>query len=481
MSEEIRNLLPGVSRRTVIKGAALGAALIGVGGLSACATGGGGTEPTTAPGGAGSTSPDNPFGVDKAKPLDVVIFNGGYGDEYGTAHVALYNTWAGGEVAKMTSTVEIASTLQPRFAGGNPPDAIDNSGADQLPPGVLISQKQVADLQPLLDAPSIDDSAKKISDILLPGTFEIGAVEGKMYSLNYVFAMWGLWYSKSLFEEKGWAPAKTWDEFTALSEKIKAAGMAPFIHTGVHTQYMANIIVSMAAKLGGPEVWLGTDNLEPDAWTNDSMMASATAWSEYAKAGFIHKDAEGIDHTTSQTQWLQGDAAFIPVGSWVENEMKGKVPDGFDMVVTPLPSLTPSDKLPFETINGGAGEPFIVPEAAANKAGGMEYLRIMLSQAATSKFAELTGSLCAVKGAGDKLVDPSTALQSVADATSAAGDNIINFNYAGWYSGLQEGQKDPVRNLLTGKITAEQFCTTMQKVSDDVAKDPKVTKYKRSA
>ncbi len=55
-----------------------------------------------------------------------MIFNGGYGDQYGKEHIGLYNAWAGGEVAKMTSTVKIASTLQSRFAGGNPPEVIDN-------------------------------------------------------------------------------------------------------------------------------------------------------------------------------------------------------------------------------------------------------------------------------------------------------------------------------------------------------------------
>ena len=48
---------------------------------------------------------------------------------------------------------------------------------------------------------------------------------------------------------------------------------------------------------------------------------------------------EGLTHTESQTAWLQGKAAFIPCGNWLENEMKGLIPDTFNMVFQPTPSL----------------------------------------------------------------------------------------------------------------------------------------------
>ena len=491
MTEEIRSLsatpttafsTSPLARRTVIKVAALGVAAIGSSSLlGACATGGGGGGGEEAQGPGGEVSADNPLGVDKAAPLDFVIFNGGYGDQYGAEHVKMYNEWAGGEVAKMTSTVKIGSTLQPRFAGGNPPDVIDNSGADQMPTATLVAQKQLADLKPLLDAPTVDDPNTTVADILLPGAVEAGSFDGVFHVMNYVFSMWGFWHSSALFSEKGWEPATDWDGFMALSEKIKSSGLAPFIHTGVHTQYMAVVITTMAAQHGGMDVVLGVDNLKTDGWTNESMLASAKAWEDYAKSDYILSGAEGLDHTTSQTEWLLGKAAIIPVGSWLENEMKGKVPDGFDMVVNPFPSLTSSDQMPYGAINGGAGEPFIVAEQGKNKTGGMQFLRIMLSKAGTSKFAELTGNLAAVRGAGEELASPSTALKSVADAAATAGDNIFSFRYADWYAPMRDGQKDVVRNLLTGKINADQFCASMQKLADDTAADPKVQKYTRES
>ncbi|MFW6598545.1 N-acetylglucosamine/diacetylchitobiose ABC transporter substrate-binding protein [Propionibacteriaceae bacterium Y2011] len=470
-----------LSRRTILRSAATGAVLLGSGALAACATGGagGGTEPTEEGGGA-EKSAENPFGVVEGTPMEVVIFDGGYGQEYGKAHVEMYNEmWGGG--AKMTATVKIGSTLQPRFSSGEPPEVIDNSGADAMPVAQLVAQNQLADLQAVLDAPSIDDPNVKIGDLLLPGAKESGSFDGVMRQLGYVFSMWGIWYSKPLFEEKGWEPATTMDDFMALCEKIKSEGsMAPYIHTGVHSQYMANVLCQMAVKHGGNDVLLKIDNLEPDAWTNDSILAAAKAWEEVAAAGFILPAAVGMDHTTSQTEWLNGAAAMIPCGSWLENEMKGKVPDGFDMVVQALPSLTAEDAMPQGAISGGSGEPFILPTKAKNHAGGQEYLRVMLSNAGTSKFAELTGNLAAVKGAGDNLTDPSSALASVAEVSGAAGEDIFEVKFMTWYAALKTAATDATRNLMSGKMTADQYSATMQAAVDQVAKDPKVQKFERT-
>ncbi|HLT61273.1 MAG TPA: carbohydrate ABC transporter, N-acetylglucosamine/diacetylchitobiose-binding protein, partial [Microlunatus sp.] len=194
--------LPPISRRSLIRTAAAGAALAGTGSLSACVVGGGGAQNA-----GGQSSPpgeqtsDNPLGVDKAAPLEVVIFNGGYGEEYGKEHVELYNAWAGGESAKMSSTVKIASTLQSRFAGGNPPEVIDNSGADLMPTATLVADNQLADLTPLLESPSVDDPNTKVKDLLMDAVIKTGSYDGVMRQLPYVFSLFAFWYSKPLFEE----------------------------------------------------------------------------------------------------------------------------------------------------------------------------------------------------------------------------------------------------------------------------------------
>ena len=82
------------SRRRFLSLASLGTGAVA---LSAYATGGGGDDDDSGGDvaeGGGEVSDDNPFGVDPSKPVEVVIFDGGYGDQYakdaGEAMAALH-------------------------------------------------------------------------------------------------------------------------------------------------------------------------------------------------------------------------------------------------------------------------------------------------------------------------------------------------------------------------------------------------------
>ncbi|MFS2060849.1 hypothetical protein ACEN9I_22400, partial [Kosakonia cowanii] len=85
-------------------------------------------------------SEDNPFGVDGSAPLEVVIFNGGFGDQYGKDAGEKYKEMYPEADVQVSSTVDIQPELQPRFVGGNPPDLFDNSGAQAMNSSALISE-----------------------------------------------------------------------------------------------------------------------------------------------------------------------------------------------------------------------------------------------------------------------------------------------------------------------------------------------------
>nr|BFE73823.1 hypothetical protein GCM10020092_071240 [Actinoplanes digitatis] len=206
-----------ISRRGLLNGAA-GVAAAGT--LAGCAMGG---DDDTESDAKGEVSAANPLGVKEDAPLEVVIFNGGFGEEYAKAHEAMYQERYPKAEIKHSSTQKIAETLQPRFVAGDPPDVVNNSGGSQIDFNGLVSQGALTDLGELLDAPSLDDPAKKVRDTLLPGIVDVGSYDGKFLSLNYAYSAYGVWYSRKLFESKGWQYPKTWDEMIALCKKIKAA------------------------------------------------------------------------------------------------------------------------------------------------------------------------------------------------------------------------------------------------------------------
>jgi N-acetylglucosamine transport system substrate-binding protein len=469
-----------LTRRDVLRrAAAVGlAATPAAGLLSACALGGS-DEPSEQS--QGTKTETNPLGVDENAALEVVIFNGGFGEEYAKAHQAMYKERYPKAEIKHSATQEIGKTLQPRFVDGSPPDVVNNSGAGQIDFNGLVSQGALTDLTELLDAPSLDVPGKKVRETLLPGAIEVGSYDGKPLVLNYAYTAYGIWYSTKLFQERGWEYAKTWDEHIALCRTIKAAGIAPWTYPGQHPRYMSWPILSTAIKFGGIEVALQIDNLEPNAWKSDAMKAAAEAWHQIVKDGFILPGSSGLDHKQSQTEWCQGKAAFVSCGSWLENEQKEVTPPGFNMTIAPTPSLGSSDKLPFEAIRGTAGEPFIVPAKAKNKAGGLEYLRIMLSKKGASDFTKKVSSLTIVAGSAEGL-DLPFGLSSVVKALDASGSNGFNWVYNSFYRKLERNLVDAAcGRFFSGEIGPSEFLDECQKGADEIAKDDSIKKYRRSA
>ncbi|MBF9129952.1 carbohydrate ABC transporter, N-acetylglucosamine/diacetylchitobiose-binding protein [Plantactinospora sp. S1510] len=471
-----------MNRRDILRRTAAASLLaVPAGGLlTGCALGGGDDDSGGDGGAVGTKTAENPLGVKEDAPLEVVIFNGGFGEDYAKAHEAMYTAKYPKATIKHSATQEINKTLQPRFVDGNPPDVVNNSGAGQIDFNGLVSQNAIADLSELLDAPSLDIPGKTVRDTLLPGVVDVGSYDGKFMVLNYAYTAYGIWYSTKLFNDKGWEYPKTWDDHIALCKKIKASGTAPWTYAGKHPRYMSWPVISTAIKFGGMDVAKAIDNLEPNAWKSDAMKASADAWYQIVKDGYILPGTPGLDHVQSQTEWCRGNAAFISCGSWLESEQKKVTPAGFNMSVAPTPSLGPGDKLPFEAIRGTAGEPFMVPAKAKNRIGGLEYFRTMLSMKGAQDFTRKVSSLTAVAGSTQG-IDLPFGLNTVVKALDASGSNGFNWVYNNFYRKLERELVDAAcGEFFSGRTTPAEFLDQCQKGADQIAGDSSIKKYKRS-
>ena len=203
MTSEPATSQSGLNRRTLLRGALAAAALVPLSGtLASCAssgseTAGSGAAATT----PASSDPKNPFGVASSSTIDAVIFNGGYGYDYVQFAADVVQKNMSGVTAKVTPSTQIAQQLQPRFVGGNPPDLIDNSGANSIGFNTILDQ--LATLDDVFEAPNLEGT--KISDTLYDGVKAPGTFNGKFVAINYVMTIYAIWYSASLFKENGWS------------------------------------------------------------------------------------------------------------------------------------------------------------------------------------------------------------------------------------------------------------------------------------
>lgn len=477
---------PGeITRRQLLRRIGLTALVAGPGAglLTACATGGTAT-PSAAPAttAAAGNDPKNPFGVDKTKGLEVVIFTGGFKDDYATGvHQPMYTKAFAGVSVKHTGTQNVGTMLRPRFLAGDAPDVVNNSGPEAMDVAALAAEGHVAELTPLWDAPSYEDPSKKVRDTVTPAALEEGKLNGKDMTLNYIVSHRALWYNSKLFEEKGWTLPKTFEEFKALGETAKADGMHLFAYPGQKgPYYMLWNMLYTAAQVGGNQAIIDIDNLVDNAWKSEAMKASVTAWHEIFTK-YSDKSYLGLDHTQTQIKHLQNKFLFYPTGSWLEGEMAKDKPATFEYAIAPVPSVTAADKMPYGAIQVGTGEVFFVGAKGKNPQGGLEYLRMMLSKEGAKGFVEKTKNLTIVNGSAEG-VDLPPGLASAAKAQDAAGANIItSARFEGWYKELFDYAWAQQNILMGGRMTVDEYLDKVQKKADKIKADSSIAKQTRNA
>lgn len=457
-------------RRGFLKGAlAVGA----VGSLAACAGGSSDdNDPTTDPssntgsGDGGNGAPqemdkDNPFGYDGGE-VEAVIFNGGYGIDYGEFAGQMMSDLHEGATVNVVGSTQIAQEMQPRLNGGNPPSVFDNAGAGKLSLAAVIDQLE--DLNDLVDAPNYEGEV--IRDTLIDGVLEPSTVGDKLAAINYVLTVYAIWYSKSLFDENGWEPPKTWDEAKELGEKAKEQGKFLFLWGQEAAGYYIDALIASAVKEGGLEVRDKLETLAEDAWSHDAIQQVFTKFKEIIDAGLIKPGGSGTQFTAAQAQWSNNQEALLyPSGAWIENEMKDQTKEGFEMVGAPVPTVSDSPQIPYEGIQLSAAEEFMVPSGSPNVPGGKEFMRAMLSKEAASNFAETILSPTIVADTVPADGYGSSALVSQTEMIAAAGENSFTWQF-GIYYGMGQEHTTLMNSFLDGNLDVAKLTSELQAITD---------------
>lgn len=466
-----------LNRRRFLKGSLAAAALVPFGGaLASCATGGGSDTGGSDTGSKNGTdkSADNPFGLAKSSSVEAIIFNGGYGYDYVTFAADQVKKKFDGVTIKVSPSTQIAQQLQPRFVGGNPPDLIDNSGANSIGFNTILGQLDTLD--DVFEANNYEGT--KIADTLYPHVKDPGTFGGKFLAMNYAMTVYAIWYSASLFDQNGWTVPKTWDEAIDLGAKAKDKKKYLFVWGQEAATYYSTLAMDSAIKEGGDEVRLALENLKSNCWSQPAMQKVFKAMETCVKKGYFVPGGAGTQFTAAQAKWSNDEQALLyPSGGWIENEMKKATKGGFKMTGAPEMTLTDSSKLPYDALRSAAGEPYIVPKQGKNVAGGKEIMRAMLSKDAATNFSKTRLAPTIVKGLVPDDGFGSTALVSQTKMLDAAGDNVFNYQFVDLY-GMNKDQLTVWNSFLSGKIDASGLTKGLQQITDKVANDDSVKKIK---
>ncbi|HIE03439.1 MAG TPA: extracellular solute-binding protein [Candidatus Latescibacteria bacterium] len=409
------------------------------------------------------------------RTMEGAFFQGGYGMEWLYDAGKEFERAHPGYKAYIWGNPRVWDQTRTRFLAGNPPDVF--WGIHNINIWVNLQEGLVAPLDSLMEAPAYGQEHIKFKDSFLPGALDSGRYEGHQYFLPITFAVLGLWYNVNMFEEHGWRPPKTWEEFLELCDEIKATGIAPLVHQGRYPSYYGIIFRALLYKIGGYRLLVDLDNLVPGAWERPDVVRAARMCRELIDRGYVLEGSSAFTHTEAQMVWLQGKAAMVPCGTWLENEMKEAIPPGFRMRIMPLPAVS-GGKGSAEAIEASAGADLWVPAQAKHKELGMEFLRILLSKKMARNFVRKVGDLMPIKGATEGVEIPE-ALQSALDAVREAKGETFYMRFTDWYEEMEDGAENALAALLYEGISPEEFAYRIEMIAQRIREDPTIVKYHR--
>lgn len=160
---------------------------------------------------------------------------------------------------QFTGSRDLVTILTTRVEAGNPPDI-----AAMPNPGFVLQfakEGHLVDLSKFLD---MDEIAEQYSQAWI----DLGSVDGGLYAIFISADLKSMvWYNPKQFAAKGYEVPTTWDELTALAERIIADGGTPW-SIGLESDAASgwpgtDWIEDIMLRIGGPDLY--------DQWVNHEI------------------------------------------------------------------------------------------------------------------------------------------------------------------------------------------------------------------
>lgn len=223
---------------------------------------------------------------------------------------------------------------------------------------------------------------------------DFGKINGSYYAIPWNDGVTGIVYNADMFEENNWEVPETFDELLALAETIKeeGRGVKPFTWPGQYSAYWNFVVYNWWAQIEGLDGMKEFYEFgSPEVFKQEGKLKALQAFELLiGDQSNSMNGVNGLIHTNSQMYFINGIAAMIPNGIWIESEMQHVIPDGFRMKMMQTPTLEGA-KEPLIN-NPQLGDFIVVPKHAKNLELAKDFLRMMATDEALMLYTKLTGT-----------------------------------------------------------------------------------------
>lgn len=239
-----------------------------------------------------------------------------------------------------------------------------------------------------------------VKDYIVDNLKTFGKVKDHYWAVPWSAGPSGIVYNEGMFRQFGWEVPETVAELKTLCEKIKsdsAGTIAPFTWSGGTAGYWDFLTFQWWAQIEGEEGWNEFWRFEsPAVYQQPGRLKALEAFAELIDNG-DGSPKNSVDGAVSkkfmeaQMAFINGEAAMMPNGCWLENEMKGSLPAGFQMKVMPTPVIEGARET---NINYNAcGDFMVIPSRAQNKELAKKFLTYTCTEDALKIFTRYAGGL----------------------------------------------------------------------------------------
>ena len=279
---------------------------------------------------------------------------------------------------------------------------------------------------------------------------------GKNYYLPLGSGGMGIFYNKQIFDELGLKPAKTWNEFVANLEAVKAADpdVVPFYMGGSESWMFGHlnewsVMGDAKVRLGyaAYETAMSTSDLDALGWNTDENGILAAFYNdmiELQEKGLINANVNTATSTNQVELFATGKVAVISNGLWAVPSILSYNPDAVNFIgYTAYPAFTDS----MEPMVGKTTEGYVTLSAKSkNLDAALIVLADMFAPESMKSYSEFRGC-SSTNPAVDS--DWSFLKDDVAEAQKTFKSGTFTQSLPGGFNGDENGRL--VQNIFAGK------------------------------
>lgn len=339
------------------------------------------TTSTPSPGGGASGSP-----VAGGLSGEIRVVHAWAGAE-GEAFQAVVDGFTGQNPDVTVNLVQVPfddlnSQMIQQFAAGTPPDVVSTL------PGLIRTLAAQDLLMPLDDVWDQWVDGGEYSQSLR----DIASVDGTAYGAWFKGNVNGLiWHLNATMDELGASAPTSWDDFTALLDKVKSdTDLQPFAVGAADVWVPTQWSDAFLAKVAGPDAFNGLIDGSV-SWDDPAVVEAFQTFDDFMKS-YWPADALDVGFTDANCQWAsEGIAAFQNQGAFVNLTTPANCGEDLDPETDYTFFEMPAPKDEFSDVHFVSGDLFSVAKATQNPDAAKAFAQYLGSAEAQAIWAKLGG------------------------------------------------------------------------------------------